>query len=315
MKNNDSLQEILLEILQIEKENFKDVPPEKLSLKILGFGEISTVLQVQGLKEETEWVYKKLPSFGRYHQVERYKYVFFEYQKLLKEVGIFLLPVHLKILKKEKNKYILYIKQEKVNQDIIGNKLIHKLNNNDCILLLEKILQELLKVYNYNVSQKNIKIGIDGQISNWADLNSKIIYLDITSPLFRINNLEQLDINIFLKNVPSFLRIFIKKYFLKQVLDRYYDLRLIIVDLLSNFFKEKKKEIVRDAIEFSNNFLNKNIIEEKFNKLTYEEIEKYYKLDSFIWKFYQFCRKTDRFFITKILKKKYEIILPEKIER
>jgi type III secretory pathway component EscV len=254
-----------------------------------------------------------LPSFESLSDVERYKNCFFEYQRLLQNAGISLPEQELKILKKNDNKYILYVKQEKVEGEKIGNKLIHILNLEEILIFLKKVLENLLKVYRYNKEQDNIKIGIDGQISNWAEKEEKILYLDTTSPLYRKNNIEQLDTEIFLKHTPSFLRIFIKKFFLKEVLDRYYDLRKIVIDLIANFFKEGKKEIIPASIKFANKFLSENM--ENFKQINFDEIKNYYKLDAFIWRSYQFSRRVDRFIITKILGKEYELLLPEKIRR
>ena len=44
--------------------------------------------------------------------------------------------------------------------------------------------------------------------------------------------MEQINTEIFLKSAPLPLRILIKKFFLQDVLDRYYDLRLTIIDLI-----------------------------------------------------------------------------------
>ncbi|PIU68519.1 MAG: hypothetical protein COS84_00900 [Armatimonadetes bacterium CG07_land_8_20_14_0_80_40_9] len=328
--------DILFEILEVDEENLRKtldleiskplhllskeeklrvIENEKLDLNILGYGEISTVIEIQCEKlGKTKYVYKKLPVFNDYHNVLKYKEVFFEYLKLLKEIGLNLPEQDLKILERESGKYVIYVKQEKVAEDKIGNKLIHKLSNEECILLIERILRELLKVYEYNQVEGKIKVGIDGQISNWACLDDKLIYLDTTTPLFRINNIEQLETEVFLKNTPSFLKLFIKKFFLEKVLGRYYSLREVIVDLIANLFKEKKEEIINLVIKFSNDFLNKNT-SRKFSKLTYEEMEKYYKFDSFVWRTYQSSRKIDRFFTTKILRKEYDVLIPEKIER
>lgn len=329
-------QKILLEILQSDKESFKDFIPQDylkfnllslplkkqvsflnsttLSLKVLGFGEISTVVEIQDLKNKLKnnFVYKKLPVFNNYPDIKQYKKVFFGYLKLLKDLKINLPLQELKIVK-NKN-FIVFVKQEKLNTESIGNKLIHKLPKNKCLFFIEEIFVQLLKIYNFNISQEKIKIGIDGQISNWALENNKIFYLDITSPLYRINNIEQINPEIFLKSSPLPLRILIKKFFLQDVLDRYYNFRLIIIDLIANFFKEDKKELIKPTIKLANNFIIKNINEE-LKKINYKEVKDYYKLDAFIWKFFQFSRKVDKFIITKIFKKKYDILLPEKIKR
>lgn len=303
MKNSNHLNSILKEILEIENVS----SAEKPNLQILGFGEISTVFGIEGIN----WVYKKLPSFKSLSETEKYKNTFYEYLKLLQSIGINLPEQHLYSLKKN-DRYILYVKQRKIEGEKIGNKLIHTLGDNELYSLLERIFENLLKVYKFNTENSNTKIGIDGQISNWADISDKIFYLDTTSPLFRINNIEQLNTEIFLKSTPSFLRTIIRRYFLREVLDRYYDLRRIVIDLIANFFKEGKEEIIPPSMLLIN-ALAESI--KNFKPIAYGEIKKYYQMDAFIWKFYQTSRRIDKFFTTVILKKDYELLLPEKIKR
>ena len=49
--------------------------------------------------------------------------------------------------------------------------------------------------------------------------------------------------------------------------------------------------------------------------LTVGEVEKYYREDKFIWALFLFLRRLDRWLTTKLLRKRYEFILPGKIKR
>ena len=148
-------QKILLEILQSDKESFKEflspnylklnlltLPPTvqisflratNLTLKVLGFGEISTVVEIQHKKNKLKnnFVYKKLPAFNNKQEVQQYEKVFYEYLELLKNLQ-FNLPIHQLKIVKNKN-FIVFVKQKKLNPENIGNKLIHKLAKNKCI--------------------------------------------------------------------------------------------------------------------------------------------------------------------------------------
>jgi hypothetical protein len=48
---------------------------------------------------------------------------------------------------------------------------------------------------------------------------------------------------------------------------------------------------------------------------TQQEVTKYYKNDAFIWRFYLAARKIDCFISGKIISKKHELRLPEKVKR
>ena len=86
--------------------------------------------------------------------------------------------------------------------------------------------------------------------------------------------------------------------------------KLVGTDLAANLFKEKKSDLIPDTIEI----INKNLLGEEDN-LSASEVEKYYKEDKLIWSLFLAFRKIDRWLKTFLLRKRYEFILPDKIER
>ncbi|GAG57090.1 unnamed protein product [marine sediment metagenome] len=187
-------------------------------------------------------------------------------------------------------------------------------------------MRELKKVWTLNRENPNLDVGIDGQISNFVVVNydynnpkvyetSKLLYLDTSTPLFRKNNIEAMEAELFLKSAPSFLRFLIKALFVQEVVDRYYDWRLVAIDLIANFFKEQKPEIIPRLIRRINQFYREEAKEFEIMPITFEEVYKYYKNDKMIWVIFQNARRLDRFLKTKLFKKIYDFYLPEKIKR
>ena len=124
-----------------------------------------------------------------------------------------------------------------------------------------------------------------------------------------------LNAELFLKSTPPGLRWIARKFFLQDVLDRYNDLHLVLVDIIGNLYKEKREDLIPDLVDFTNEYIERNLSDLAVKKLTLDEVRKYYKEDAFIWSFYLTARKIDRFIKTRILGKRYEFILPGKIER
>jgi hypothetical protein len=131
--------------------------------------------------------------------------------------------------------------------------------------------------------------------------------------MIKVNGAEQINTDIFIKSAASFLRPVIRIFFLKEVVDRYYDIRSVIIDIIANLHKEKRKDLIDGFIDIANNYCMINGIEIK--PLTRKEIDTYYSSDAFIWKFYQAARKVDRFITEKILRKRYIFRIPGTIER
>ena len=159
-----------------------------------------------------------------------------------------------------------------------------------------------------------LELAIDGQLSNWVclekEIGTEIVYIDTSTPLYRINGVEQLDPELLLQSAPSFLRWIIRLLFLKDVMNRYYDQRMVYIDLAANLFKEQQPDLILDTIDIINQRLSNNL-----KPLTMKEVEKYYREDKLIWTLFLAFRRIDRWLTMKLLRKRYEYILPGKIKR
>ncbi len=313
-------------IVKLE-ETIDTIHPERgeIPIKILGFGEISLVFELVDDPEKV--AYKRLPIFDNEKQVKRHINAYNEYNRILKEdIGLNVPDYGALWLKGPTGGIVLYCAQEKIPPESIGNRIIHELNNNDVKKLVLLVMRELKKVWAFNKDNVNINVGLDGQISNFSLLgydpsnpkiseNAKLLYVDTSTPMYRINEVEAMEAILFLKSAPSFIRWLLKALFLQEVMDRYYDWRLVTIDLIANFFKEQKPEIIPGLLKVVNKFFADEANEFNIEPITFEEVYSYYKNDKMIWVVFQAFRKFDRFLKTKLFRKKYDFYLPEKIER
>ncbi|MFX1418405.1 MAG: DUF6206 family protein [Promethearchaeota archaeon] len=315
------------ELLKELERTIDTLNPEKgkIPIKILGYGEISLVFEI--IDDPAHLAYKRIPIFDTERQVKRHTWAFNNYNKILHEdIGILLPNQKIIWFKDEEDRIQFYIVQEKVNPDAVGNHVIHQVSDQEVETLILLAMREMKKVWMFNKENNNLDVGIDGQISNFVVVdynpdnpnitnNTKLLYLDTSTPMFRKNGAEAMEAVLFLKSSPSFLRFLLKALFLQEVLDRYYDWRLVTIDLIANFFKEQKPEIIPKLIKSINKFFREEASEFTIEPITLEEVKKYYKNDKMIWVIFQRARKIDRFLKTKLLRKKYDYYLPGKIER
>jgi len=316
-----------IEILKKLERSIDIYNPEKgeVPIKILGYGEISLVFEL--LNNPEQIAYKRIPIFDNETQVERHIWAYNEYNRLLKEdVGLNLPEYDVAWFKDEEGKIQFYCVQEKFPAESVGNKVIHKLSDQDIKTLILLVMREMKKVWDYSKSHNTIDLGLDGQISNFAiigfdpnnpkvDLDTKLMYFDTSTPMFRVDGNEAMEAVLFLKSAPSFLRWLLKALFLEETVGRYYDWRKVTIDLVANFFKEQKPELIPELINLVNKFFKEEAIDFDIEPLTLEEVKKYYKSDSSMWVIFQSVRRFDRFLKTKVFKKKYDFYLPGKIER
>ncbi|MCH7928800.1 MAG: hypothetical protein IID03_12605 [Candidatus Dadabacteria bacterium] len=84
---------------------------------------------------------------------------------------------------------------------------------------------------------------------------------------------------------------------------------LLYTDFVANLYKEQKPDLVAPAVDIINKFLTKK------DRLTVNDIRSYYKEDKFIWSLFLTSRRLDRWIDTRLLRKRYEFLLPGKIKR
>jgi len=321
--------EMDLTFFQEFERGFNPRAPERSALPahVLGYGEISTVLEIS-TDNMRHFACKRMPMFRNETEVENYLRVYEEYLRVMEDqIGLNLVPSKTTWVRDPKSgMVILYILQEKMPSGTIGHQAIHDLPDREVIKLVHVVLGEMKKVFDFNrTHQGELELGLDGQISNWSILDYdprnpqlvdpvRLAYFDTSTPLMQRDGQEQLDPELFLRSAPSFLVWILRLFFLEDVLTRYYDFRRVVVDLIANFFKEQRPGLIPDLIDTANDLLSTEGSESEFTPITIQEIRSYYREDATIWRLYLSFRKVDRA-LHKFLDRDYPYVLPEKIQR
>lgn len=320
--------EVDFELLQEFESSLDSIQPERsrVPCRVLGYGEISTVFEI--LAEKTNGLaFKRMSVFETMDELDKYLVSYKEYCRILVEdIGI-TLPEHGYGAFINKNgRPIFYIIQEKLSAQGIGNNAIHSLEHQHMLKLFERVMQETFKVWVFSLKQDEIEIGIDGQVSNWIisnydhqqpviEDNASLSYIDTSTPFIRVKGVEQIDPELFLRSAPSFLTWILRIFFLDEVVDRYYDFRKVIIDLLANCYKEQKPELIPDLISLANKFFENDAKTLALAPIQEKEVLDYYKEDALIWTLYLSMRRFDRFLHRYILRRTYPYLLPGRIKR
>ena len=285
------------------------IEQSKVPAEVIGYGEISTVFQIQG---DDQNAYKRLPLFDKKEIAEDYAKIYHSYCNYLKQIGLNLPDDKTMIITQENRPVVLYIIQKKHNPERFAHKLTKSFNAQQFADLLERICAEIEKIWKFNSDNIPKKeFAIDGQLSNWIFTeDEKVIYIDTSTPLFKLDEVEQLNPDLILKTAPSFLRWILRLFFLKDVMGRYYDNRQVYMDLIANLYKEQRADLIPTAINTINKYLK-----DDDKSIELKEVEKYYKEDRIIWTLFLAFRRFDRWLTTKIFRRRYEFILPGKIKR
>ena len=320
------LDKIDRDLLQKFEYGLNPQSPEESAIPalIIGYGEMSTIFAINVPRQES-LAYKRLPIFRTMDEMQSYEKLFQEYNSRLSEIGLNIPAFAAVAVAPRAGNMVIYNVQARLDSRSIGNRLIHTLPEEGVMTLFELTLAQLNKVFTFNESGMGVKFGIDGQISNWAVADykdgftigpdTKLYYIDTSTPLMQIRGIEQLNPELFLRSAPSFLLWIIRWLFLKDVMTRYYDFRKVVIDLIANFYKEQLPELIPALIKAANDFFAGD--GKKFNiaPITGKEVLAYYREDAMIWRAYLALRKMDRFLHLRVLRKPYVYILPGKIKR
>jgi hypothetical protein len=298
----------------------------RIPARVLGYGEISTVfeIEVEGLED---YALKRLPIFLDSEEIAIYRTMYEDYNRLLeKEVGLNLPAYGQAECVSDSGRPIFFIIQSKLPYASIGNHAIHVLPDEEVQLLVELVLGEMKKLWDFNTSQQRLEIAVDGQVSNWSimgfdpdnphvDGDTRLLYMDTSTPFIRVEGAEQLNPDLFLRGAPSFLVWLLKALFVEDVVARYYDQRRVTIDLIANFYKEQRPELIPDLIARANRFFAEDAAHLGIEPIREKDVRSYYREDAFIWILYLNARRLDRFIRTRLLRRDYPYILPGKIKR
>jgi hypothetical protein len=303
--------------------------PEKCQVPchVMGYGEISTVFELKS-ERMSGLAFKRMSIFENQEELDKYFTAYTEYNQLLeKQVGIGLPGHGYAIINSPSGRPVFYIIQRKVPAHSLGNNAIHLLKRAGIRTLFLRVLQELLKLWSFNDHQSVNKVSLDGQISNWVidgfdpdrhdlDQDVSLLYIDTSTPLYLIDGVEQFDPELVLRTTPRLLAMIIRQFFLEDVMTRYYDPRKVTIDILANFYKEQRPDLIPELVLTANQFYAQNGGKSlEIEPITEKEISDYYREDAIIWSFLAASRRIDRFLSLHIIRREYPYILPGKVAR
>ena len=147
----------------------------KITAKVIGYGEISTVFEIDGDENNA---YKRLALFENRKSAEDYAKIYKAYCDYLRKTGLNLPEDKTIIIDNDKRATVLYIVQRKLDPKNFAHKLILNYTEQQASELLTNICDEIEKVWMFNFqSNPDLEFALDGQLSNWViENNYKIFY-------------------------------------------------------------------------------------------------------------------------------------------
>lgn len=269
------------------------------SLHVLGHGEISSV--VAWPTADGPWACKRLPVFDNEARFEAYRACFDDCVRTLNARGVIVHESHVESVNLDDGQVIAYCVQPALPLASLAPARLREISRSQGRDLLATVVDHLARAIGPD-------LGLDAQLSNWAEVDGTLVYLDVTTPLVRdAQGVDRLDTDLFLASMPAALRPFVRRFVLAGIVDTYYTPRLAALDLLGNLHKEQLSDWVPLAIEVVNERLALD--------LTEREVRRYYRRDALLWTLFQRCRRVDRAWQHHVRRRTYPFLLPARIDR
>lgn len=267
-------------------------------LAVLGRGEVSVVLGWPA--EQPAWACKRLPPFADGGAADRYAATLARYLAELAARGVAVIDTEVMPVAIDGGRVVLYCVQPALSDAELAVPLIR--NDPD---RARPIMAEIVETA---ISVVDAAVGLDGQLSNWAVVDGRLTYLDITTPMLRrADGSSELDTKVFLASLPWALRAVAHRMVIPGVLDRYHKPRTVVLDLAANLLKERLDRHIPLVLELSADRLTP--------PLTEAEVRRDYRSDARMWSLMQSVRRADRWWQRRVRRRQYGFLLPEGIER
>ncbi|TFH05279.1 MAG: hypothetical protein E4H09_02250, partial [Spirochaetales bacterium] len=215
---------------------------------VIGYGEMSTVFRIDN---DHQVAYKRMPLFKDEESARAYIAMFEEYSRLLAEAGIQVPPQETRIVALPGRPVVLYIAQPLLPFDRFCHTMVHSADAEAAGEIIDAVSREISRVWEWNREHHpHHELSLDGQLSNWVMDGStgRPYYIDTSTPMYRVNQEEQLDPELFLQSAPWMLRWILRLFFVEDVMTRYYDFRQVLRDLLANLHKEGRADLVPHVV-------------------------------------------------------------------
>jgi hypothetical protein len=182
---------------------------------------------------------------------------------------------------------MLYIIQPEFPHESIADRIIGEADESMVKTIVGLVLNQTLKVWHRNAIEREIhthdsQIGLDARLSNWSiDFEGDsptAVFFDTGTPFIRRLGKDRIDPEIFPDHIPVSPGTFLNRRKPEEELDRYYDFRLVLTDLLAEIgaIDPKQMEIARSVV---NDFLASDAEDLQEDPIEADEIKKAIKTE------------------------------------
>ena len=305
-------------LLEIERR-LDPSDPTRCGVEVLGYGEVSAVL---GSRELPGVVLKRMSGFPSHEAALAYAAVVERYVGILRDLDVEVAPTELIPLQPERGRHIVYVMQPRLDASRFGHALLRRLSAAALFPLIEQIAIAVRRVLDANAKRSDGReVGVDAQLSNWhwpddSAGGRRPLLIDVSTPFMRKDGVLEIGLDVFLCAYPRPMQWWVRRSgAIERYLEDYYHFEPTMVDLIGNFKKEGAADKIAAMIELVNDWIARQPQAERLGRIDAERVKAYYTNDAATLELSLRARRLSRFVNTKLLRRRYDFILPGRIDR
>jgi hypothetical protein len=142
------------------------------------------------------------------------------------------------------------------------------------------------------------------------------VLIDVGTPFLRRAGVDEIDLELFLAPVPPIVRGWYRRNrAVERYLDAFFDPRRLWIDAIANFHKEGRPDRIPLALARVNRWLAADVAALGARPIAAADVDRYYRNDASTLALYLRARRLDRFVRTRLLRRRYDYVLPGAIRR
>lgn len=258
-------------------------------ITMIGAGEMTCVLRWRG------HACKRLPPFDDLARVDAYAQLLEEYIRQLRASGVPVIDTALHTVSRS-GKHMVYLVQSLIPADRCLPAWLRAAPHGEGLPMARLVLDHVQRC-------TANKVGIDANLSNWSVDDGKPLYFDVSTPMLRdAAGHHRLDTEIFVATLPAIVRGLVRRYFVTELLDRYYDTRRVYENLLGDLPNTRLDDLTATLLVEANARLD--------TPLTLKQIYAYRREDLITWRAIRQLLKLEQFWRRTILRAPNPHLLP-----
>ena len=291
-------------------------PDATPGVEIIGCGEVSAVFALGALPGR---LCKRMAGFRDAAGAAHYVDVVERYLALLAEAGVRVAPTDVLPVERRGRPPVVYLIQPRLDAAGLGNEILREGDDVLLVASLDAVLAAIARVLRANRKRDDGRaVTVDAQLSNWHfdAPGAAPTLIDVGTPFMRKAGVDEIGVEIFLAPMPPGIRsLYRRARAVEQYLDAFFHARSLLVDAVANFHKEGRPDRIPLALARVNAWLAGDAADLGGRPIERVEVDRYYRKDARTLELYLRARRLDRFVRTRILRGRYDFVLPGAIRR